>query len=1486
LDAVVKSYYTDGVNISDTSDKALQLQDDTAEYVTLTDIKNENIRDDRIASAEQLFILGHCYQTEGQNEEAIKSYEQAVQIADEIDHNETKAEAHQHLGNVFTGTSEYKKAIEHYKKARKIFPGLKSDEMELIANQWLGYNHLQAGQYQESIEYYNEVVTLASQLGCKTREVNANMGLGSAFSYIGNFEFSEEYFVKSIILAELCNDKGLEREAHTNLGHIYYKSCKFDAAVKSYIKVQEMSHDLGERKAEANACLMLGHTFRQLKQHEKAIESYLKALNINKEREDKGNLRNSSEKAQEAIIIEWCGYCCSFIAGQHQEAITFYEKTKEIAKQVGEKYQEYRTNQAIGNIVCNIGNYAKAKEYYQEALTIAMELGDRHCEGTSCLNLASVCSKDCDYEIAVEWYEKAADSLKIMFNDHVLKKKAHIGLSVAWFNLGNTKKAIELIRRVKKFATEQTVQDHSNVDLTHQRRKSGKEISSLQTSDSRTETEMKGLQTAGPVTEWVNLADEKACYSSRREQLPNEDLARLEKHIKEFHRLYVYTHRASSQDTFTEKLRKSMTRNVKSSAYRSMLNSENRDKFGKKDGKFVRNDKHVFNFAKEDLLNNSSTKMPARLLEPLSFYSKSIGQISCGTIQGTCWLVRDTLVITNHHVYMMINTEREKLQIPNLPITVTFDYLHPGQREHVVTVEVDEERDPQLESCRLDYKFLRLKENECLGGRVPLGPIVRSGQLQEGLVTIVGHPAGSEMHVETCVVVQCWSWREKLVQRHEVYAGLHMTNAELLDSTERYKGCLPHDTSLFTGASGSPVFDLNGNIVALHTQGYTLNVEDGQCSLMEFGVQFNAICDDMERRHIDVKEFFPNHNLDVDEQSMNQDPNEETVSEDPYGVTQESGLIAGTKRKYTETKQKHEDAQQEHEDAQQEHKDAKREHEDAQQEHEDAKQEHEDAQQEHEDVKHEHENAQHEHEDAQQEHEDAKQEHEDAKQEHGDAQQEHEDVKQQHENAQQEHEDAKQKQETEPKHEEINQNEKYNWFKTAFLDSRHKVKKDIHQKLRSFPWLCGAYGQTGPNKEIDRPHIFLTVQKGVDTENVLRDLKKEFNCDNPREYFELLQEPDKKPKIKFLGGHRNGSIDSESDESGSVESGSVESGSVESGSVESESDESGSSTSSTKLVAPGGGVISGSCRFDNVRNLMRVPEEGEKVKPEIHGTGTLTLLCYKNGQHYALTCFHVGCANDENSLNDTIKKKDDIQKIRRLRKHYAAYAKKQDYYFQKSPVENNNELFGDDGSNYECLGHFDRYCLNDECDIMSLKIADGVEIDCKVVDVTRPDWDEVWNDLHNRVVENPGQNPVDVNKVGFKTGETQGYIVELDFSYGNASGLEDGSEDGSEDVSEDVSFHDATVVKGCSGLFLEGGDSGSPVFFHDKDKKKQVFAYGVFEMDELQLPQQHDATKSTGPYYICFNLETALEALELKEAACFGVCSGNGESENNNNPVV
>ena len=169
-----------------------------------------------------------------------------------------------------------------------------------------------------------------------------------------------------------------------------------------------------------------------------------------------GMVAGNSHLLLQGVIDEWCGYCCCHIDNKHEEAIEFYTKSKGIANQIGEKCQGYRSNQAIGNILSNNGKYEQAREYYEEGLTIALELEDRLGEGQSCLNLASIYCKDKEYETAIEWYEQALDIFETGVNGDVLKEKALTGSAVAWFNLGNTQKAIESIRKARNFSPKQS----------------------------------------------------------------------------------------------------------------------------------------------------------------------------------------------------------------------------------------------------------------------------------------------------------------------------------------------------------------------------------------------------------------------------------------------------------------------------------------------------------------------------------------------------------------------------------------------------------------------------------------------------------------------------------------------------------------------------------------------------------------------------------------------------------------------------------------------------------------------------------------------------------------------------------------------------------------------------------------------------------------------------------------------------------------------
>ncbi|CAB4022353.1 Hypothetical predicted protein [Paramuricea clavata] len=298
---------------------------------------------------------------------------------------------------------------------------------------------------------------------------------------------------------------------------------------------------------------------------------------------------------------------------------------------------------------------------------------------------------------------------------------------------------------------------------------------------------------------------------------------------------------------------------------------------------------------------------------------------------------------------------------------------------------------------------------------------------------------------------------------------------------------------------------------------------------------------------------------------------------------------------------------------------------------------------------------------------------------------------------------------------------------------RHFLKLSDLQRLynnQSFVYVCQSNKHSSETFDVKSVKIWLdTVKRGVKISFVRRELEEKFKCDDAKEHFELFREPERKPKIKYLGLLLSKLR----------------------------------CKSSSVSPAPGGVVLACSNPSYTNQNPLRVPEENEKVDvPQVQGTGTLTMFCALNGQHYALICFHVGCATDESCLNAAFNKVEDVQMMRNSLPAYESYAKKQQYYFTQGNTENDNKpiLFGDDGTDCTRLGGFDNYHFDNEC-ILSLKVLHGVKIDCKIADAASPDWDSIWDELYE---SDSDSNPVKVEKTGFSSALTRGYIVPCDFS--------------------------------------------------------------------------------------------------------------------------
>jgi tetratricopeptide (TPR) repeat protein len=253
LDAVDENYDTDIIKTSNTSDDA-HIQDETVDNIEQTDIENRSVYDDKITSEEQLLILGISHETEGRNEEAIKSYEEAVQIEDATDVNDIKSKAYQHLGNKFSETSECKEAIEFCQKAHAISPDIEAED---------------------------KVKEISHDLG-ERKEANACPTLGDTFQELKKHEEAIESYQKILNISEELEDKEMQIVAMQRLGTLYsmasscYKDYNNDKAIELRTKAIEWNKRLDILGTEPSDHLFnLGGT-------EKAMESIHEVQNVAK----------------------------------------------------------------------------------------------------------------------------------------------------------------------------------------------------------------------------------------------------------------------------------------------------------------------------------------------------------------------------------------------------------------------------------------------------------------------------------------------------------------------------------------------------------------------------------------------------------------------------------------------------------------------------------------------------------------------------------------------------------------------------------------------------------------------------------------------------------------------------------------------------------------------------------------------------------------------------------------------------------------------------------------------------------------------------------------------------------------------------------------------------------------------------------------------------------------------------------------------------
>ncbi|HIH95474.1 TPA: tetratricopeptide repeat protein [Methanosarcina acetivorans] len=170
---------------------------------------------DKVGISSTSHSLGIIYQQQGNYEEAVKKYNQSLEMKEELGDKSGIAITLYQLGNIHYSQGNYEEAVKKYNQSLEMNkkPGDKSGIAKTLHQ--LGMIHHDKGNYEEAVKKYNQSLEIKEELGDKSGIAITLHQLGNIHYSQGNYEEAVKKYNQSLKIKEELGDKsGIAKTLH------------------------------------------------------------------------------------------------------------------------------------------------------------------------------------------------------------------------------------------------------------------------------------------------------------------------------------------------------------------------------------------------------------------------------------------------------------------------------------------------------------------------------------------------------------------------------------------------------------------------------------------------------------------------------------------------------------------------------------------------------------------------------------------------------------------------------------------------------------------------------------------------------------------------------------------------------------------------------------------------------------------------------------------------------------------------------------------------------------------------------------------------------------------------------------------------------------------------------------------------------------------------------------------------------------------------
>jgi CHAT domain-containing protein/tetratricopeptide (TPR) repeat protein len=351
---------------------------------------------DRLGEGKAIGNLGIAYDYLGNYPKAIAYQKQSLVIAREIKDRWGEGNALNNLGNSHRSLGEYNKAIEYHQQSLVIAREIKDPKAQSNALRNLGLANESLGNYLKAIEYHQQNLAILREVKDRKSEIVTLMNIGLAYGSLGNYSKAIEHYQQGLVISRAIQARNLEGDVLGTLGNAHHSLAEYPKAIAYHQQHLAISREIKDRKGEGNALGNLGNAYHSLGDYTKAVEYHQQFAAIATE------MKNRRSQGQ-AFLNLGLDY---LYLGDYPKAIDYSQNSLAIAQEIKDHQTESSALGNLGLAYFSLGDYPQAIVYQQKFLALARKFKYRSGEGRALGNLGVAYYELRDYRKAIEYHQE------------------------------------------------------------------------------------------------------------------------------------------------------------------------------------------------------------------------------------------------------------------------------------------------------------------------------------------------------------------------------------------------------------------------------------------------------------------------------------------------------------------------------------------------------------------------------------------------------------------------------------------------------------------------------------------------------------------------------------------------------------------------------------------------------------------------------------------------------------------------------------------------------------------------------------------------------------------------------------------------------------------------------------------------------------------------------------------------------------------------